>query len=548
MDYDVALVHPPAIYDFRKKPIFPGALGPTVERVQFIKAPLGMLSIADYLDRHGYKVLIDNLADRMVSSKAFDAETHIRNLSARIYAIDLHWHHHSQGAIQVAKVCKKLHPNSIVIIGGLSASIFHEEIVRKYEFVDAVVRGEAEKPFLELVRAFENHGRLTATPNLTFRTDTGTVCVTPLMEPSASLDEFEFTRFDLLEPKTSIFPPDMEPRGALVVCRGCVYNCVSCGGSAYSYRTYFGMKRPAFRSPGKIVEDIKRLNRQGIRFINLFQDPRMGGEKYWKELMATLRREDVDIDGLSIDLFTPADEEFVREVATIGAQVVLYICADSGAHAVRRAQGRCYSNEDLLKTVKLCHRYHIPVTVFLSVGLAGETRETIRQTWELCDTLFSLDHAALIKGSFGSIERSIPVGGPIIGPIILEPGSLAVDFPERHGYKLSFGNLEEYIEALSAPSWHQWRNYETNLLNKDALVELIFESIEYSIQEKEKYELYDKFQATAERFQAKADKMAVDEVDRIMTLQDRAERESRLQSLRGELDSFLKNINQDQGV
>jgi len=548
MDYDVILIHPPAIYDFRKKPLFSGALGPTVERVQFIKVPLGMLSIADYLDRHGYKVLIDNLADRMVSSKAFAAEEHIRNVSARIYAVGLHFHHHSQGAIEVAKLCKKLHPDSLVILGGLTATYFHEEIIRKFGFVDAVIRGEAEKPFLELIRAFENQGRLTATSNLTYRTDTGKVGVTPLMKQSANLDEFEFTRFDLLEPKTSIFPSDVQPRGHLQVCRGCRYNCVTCGGSAYSYRTYFGMKRPAFRSPGKIVEDIKRLNQQGIRFINLFQDPRMGGSKYWKELMAALRREKLDIDGLSMDLFTPADEEFVREVATIGKQVVLYICPDSGAYDVRRAQGRCYSNEDLLRTVKLCHRYHIPVTVFFSVGLAGETQETIRETWELWEQLCSLDQAALIKGSFGGIECRLPIGGPIIGPIILEPGSLACDFPVRYGYKAIFGNLEEYIEVLSAPSWHQWINYETNLLKRDALIELIFESIQYSIHQREKYGLYDKFRATVERFQAQADMIAVAEVDRIMNLQDRAERESRLKSLRDALDSFLKDVNQDQGV
>jgi hypothetical protein len=52
--------------------------------------------------------------------------------------------------------------------------------------------------------------------------------------------------------------------------------------------------------------------------------------------------------------------------------------------------------------------------------------------------------------------------------------------------------------------------------------------------------MYDKFQAAAERFKAKADMIAVDEVNRIMNLQDSAERELRLKSLRGDiLDSLL---------
>ncbi len=545
MGYDVVLIHPPTIYDFRTKPIFPGVLGHSVEHSQLIKVPLGMLSIADYLDRHGYNIVIDNLADRMVSSKTFDAEIHIRDLSARIYAIDLHWHHHSQGALEVARLCKKLHPDALVILGGLTATYFHEEIIRKYEFVDAVIRGEAEKPFLQLVKALDNHGKLTATPNLTFRTDNGEMCVTPLMEPSANLDEFDFTRFDLLEPQTSVFVSDTEARGALVLCRGCVYNCLTCGGSAYSYRTYLGMKRPAFASPAKVVEDIRRFSRQGIRFVNLFQDPRMGGDKYWKELMAALRGQDLGIDGLSMDLFAPADDEFIREVATLRTRVVLYLCADSGAFAVRRAQGRCYTNEELLKTVQLCHRYHLPVTVFLSIGLAGETQETIGETLGLCDELYALDRAALKRRSFEGIERSILGGGPVIGPILLDPGSLAFDFPEKHGYKVLFGNLEEYIQALSGPSWHQWRNYETNLLNKDGILQLIFQAIEYGIDRREEAGFWDEFHATVERSQAEADRIAVDEVDRIMNLSDRAERESRLQSLRDKIDSALEAVKQD---
>jgi B12-binding domain/radical SAM domain protein len=549
MNYDVILIHPPAIYDFRKKPLFSGALGPSVEQIQFIKVPIGMLGIANYLDRHGYKVIIDNLADRMVNSKDFDAEEHIKHCSAGVYAIDLHFHHHAQGAIEVARLIKKLHPSSLVIIGGFTATYFHEEIIQKYEFVDGVIRGEAEKPFLELMRTLEKCGKLADTPGLTYRTDTGEISISPLMQPNVSLDEFEFTRFDLLEPKTSVFPSDTEPRGNLVVCRGCTYNCITCGGSAYSYRKYFGMKRPVFRSPEKIVEDIKQLNEQGIRSIGLYQDPRMGGEKYWKELMAALRREKLAPGHLSIDLLAPANEEFVREVATTGKRVTFYICPDTGACDVRRAQGRCYSNEELLNTIKLAHGHHISVTPFFSVGLAGETRETIKETWELWDKLCSLDKMALDKGTFGrSVDSLAPVGGPIIGPIILEPGSLAFDFPDKYGYRLTFSNLEEYIKGLSQPSWHQWLNHETKQLDKDALIELIFESIEYSIYQRERYGVYDKSKATTERFQVKADRITVGEVDRIMGLEDEAERESGLRSLKNSRDYFLNSMRRSRAL
>lgn len=540
MNYDVILIHPPAIYDFRKRPIFPSTLA-TVDRIQYTKVPIGMLSIADYLDRHDYKIVIDNLADRMVNSTDFDAEEHIKNTSARIYAIDLHFHHHAQGAIEVARLCKQLHPDSLVILGGLTATYHHEEIIRKYEFIDAVIRGEAERPFLKFLRALEKNGKLTATPNLTCRTDGGEVSITPLMPPSDNLDEFEFTRFDLLEPRTSIFPQDKPPHGSLVVCRGCTYNCAICGGSAYAYKTYLGMCKPAFRSPAKIVEDMRKLNEQGIRFIGLYQDPRMGGEKYWKELVNSIRRANLDIESLNMDLLAPADEEFIREVATIGKQVIFYICPDTGACDVRKSLGRCYSNENLLNTIRICHRYHIPVTVFLSFGLAGETDENIKETWELWGELCKLDNAAINKGGFGSFGNYILKQGPILGPIMLDPCSLSTDFPEKYGYKKIFSNLEEYIQARFAPSWHQWLNYETEQLDKEALIELTLESIENFIRQREKHGVYNKNNAAADYFLVRADRIAVAEVNRIMNLPDDAERESRLRCLAEAIESPISS-------
>ncbi len=540
LEYDVVLIHPPAIYDFRKRTIFPGALA-TVERIQYPKVALGVLSIADYLDRNGYKVIIDNLADRMVNSNDFDVEEHVKKMTARVFAIGLHWHHHSQGAIEIAKLCKRLHPEALVVIGGLTATCFHEEIIRKYNFVDAVIRGEAEKPFLEFMKTLDKNGKVMGTPNLTYRLENGAAEVTPLMEADETLDEYEFTRFDLLDPVTSVFNPSAPPRGSLVVCRGCIHNCVSCGASAYSYRKYLGRTKPAFRSPERIIEDIRKLNAQGIRQIGLYQDPRMGGEEYWRGLMEALRTEKLEIERLTLDLLAPADAEFVREVATTGIETILYICPDTGCEEVRRRQGRPYSNEELIETIKLCHRYHLPVTVFFSAGLAGETQETMKETWELWDRICSLNKITINRGGVGDIGRCVLTDGPIMGPIIIEPGSLSFDFPGKYGYKVLYDTLEKYIEAQNKPSWHQWQNYETEELVGDGLTELTHGAVEgFILNRKETSELYSEEQAILDYLRAVADRIAVDEVNRIMQIENEVEKEDRLKSLNIALDSFLK--------
>ena len=538
--FDVILIHPPAVYDFRRKPLFPGAMGRTVESIQFNKVPIGMISIAEYLDRHGYKAVVDNLCDRMVTLPGFDVEEHLKACSARVFAIGLNFQQHAQGAVEIARLCKALHPDARVIMGGLTATRFHGEIVTKYPFVDGVVRAEGEKPMLELVRSLESGGKIAATPNLTWRDGDGAVRVNPLMPASRDLDDFEFTRFDLVDPATSIFIPDAPNRWSLAVCRGCTYNCAICGGSSYTYKKYLGMDRPAFRSPHKIVADMNQLVNDGIPFIGLYQDPRMAGKQYWRALMDAMSREKPAFERLSIDLLAPADEDFIRDIAKIDRRVILHLCPDTGCDAVRNRLGRHYSNRAFLETIRLCHKYRIPVTNFFSVGLAGETEQEARQTWELWSQLDALNHDAMARGDFGDIADSVPIGGQVLGPIVLDPGSQAFDAPEQFGYRLLYKNLEEYIQGLSQPVWHQGLNYEADRLVRRAIVELIHKSIEFTIDQREKYGFYSPPEAYYERCRVEADRVIVQKTDNLMKLQDPRERHMRIVSMRRNLDALEK--------
>jgi B12-binding domain/radical SAM domain protein len=539
MNYDVIFVHPPAIFDFRRKAIFPGVLGSSANGIQFTKVPIGLLSLAEYLDRHGYKVVLDNLGDRMVNDFAFDANQHLRDLSARVFAVGLHFQQHSQGALEVARLLKEHHPGSLVVLGGLTATCFHEEILRKYPFVDAVVRGEAEKAFLLLMRSLGNNNALTASPNLTYRHSSGKIEAASLLPPCRDLDEFEFTRFDLLQPRTSIFGSDNLPRWSLEVCRGCAFDCAICGGSAYTYRTYLGRDKPAFRSPARIIQDIHKLNQQGIRIIGLYQDPRLGGERYWRELLKLLKEERLDLDRLSLDLLIPADEDFIRAVSEINRPVTLHICPETGCDRVRSLLGRHYSSQDLLRTVRLCHKYLIPVTSFFSVGLAGETADSITETWELSEILSQQEQIALTTGQEWGVRSDVSLGGPIIGPVMIDPGSLAFDNPEKYGYQLLYKNLEDYIAALSQPSWHQWLNYQTNILSRDKIIDLILRSSAFSIDERQEYGYSTPYQADLERRKLKADIIALNEVARILSSGTSQEKEAGLKSLRKKMDEFV---------
>ncbi len=486
---DVMLIHPPSIYDFRKRVAFSGPIAYTVGEStdQFMIYPVGLLSIAEYLERFGYRAVVDNICDRMLNDSDFDVEQHIRKCTAKVFGIDLHWIVHSQGALEIARLCKILHPDSLVVLGGMTSSVFHEEIIQKYDFVDAVIRGESEKPFISLMQAFDKGFPLDSVPNVTCRDNRGNIVVSPMMVPDDSIDEYEYTRLDLLDTKGSIFNDSM-PAGyySLPICRGCIHNCASCGGSAYSYRKYFNRKKPAFRSPQKLVEDIIKLSRQGVKYVFLFQDPRMGGEKYWKELLRNLSKVTGKVSQITLELFGPADEEYLKALSCLGTNITLSMSPESMVENVRNAHGRRYNNEDIFRTMKLCKKYGLPIGIFTMLALANDTKETVQKDWQSWEKICQFN---VISPGTGSVHYGF---GPMI---LLDPGSLAFNYPEKYGYRLLFNNLEDYIYGMLLPSWHQWISYETEFLNKKEIASLIIDSLEYSIGLREKYGIYNKYDA-----------------------------------------------------
>jgi len=152
MSVDLILLHAPSVYDFRQRTILYGPVSDLIPPSPvFEMYPIGFTSIAEYLERSGYRVRIVNLAVRMLRDRNFNAEAMIERLEAPVFGIDLHWMVHCHGAIEVARIVKKHHPEAKVVFGGLSASYFYKELLQ-YPEIDYVIRGDStEEPLRQLM-------------------------------------------------------------------------------------------------------------------------------------------------------------------------------------------------------------------------------------------------------------------------------------------------------------------------------------------------------------------------------------------------------------
>jgi B12-binding domain/radical SAM domain protein len=477
MSVDLVLLHPPSVYDFRQKTILYGPVSDLIpSSFMFEMYPIGFTSIAEYLESAGYRVRIINLAVRMLNDRKFDAEALIRRLPAPVFGIDLHWLVSGHGAIEVAKIVKRCHPEAKVVVGGLSASYFYQELIQ-YPEIDYVMRGDStEEPLRQLMACLRNKSEPEEVPNLVWRDGQGKVRENPFSYVPADLSPVMVSHYANTV-RSVIRYRDLAsyapfkgwvdyPITAVLTCRGCTENCVICGGSAAAFRNFYHREKAVFRSPKSVAHDVKQIERFSRGPIFILGDLRQAGENYADEVLHLLEKNRVK-NQVILELFSPASAELLRQMSLSCPNFCLEISPESHDPEVRRASGRNYSNEDLEQTLSDaldvgCGR----LDMFFMIGLPKQTQKSVMDTIDYCDFLLQ---------KFNGDKRLSLFIAPLAP--FLDPGSLGFEQPQRHGYRILFRTLEEHRQALLAPSWKYSLNYETEWMTRQQIVDTAYEAI-----------------------------------------------------------------------
>ncbi|MDZ7334695.1 MAG: TIGR04190 family B12-binding domain/radical SAM domain protein [candidate division KSB1 bacterium] len=470
---DLILLHAPAIYDFRKRPNLLGPISDVVPSTPIFEMyPVGFSSLAEHLERHGIGVRIVNLAYRMLSDPKFDAEKMIASMRPVAFGIDLHWLVHAQGSLEVAAICKKYHPQIPVIFGGYSSTYFHDQLIR-YPQVDFVVKGDStEEPMLQLMMALKQGLDFTAIPNLTWKNQQGEIFSHPITYLPEDLNSFtnNYKKLFKLAVKyfdtksmTAIHDWWRYPITAVMTCRGCIHNCIICGGSKYGMKYYCNRLRPSFRDAERIVEDIREISRFTNGPIFIIGDLNQPGYDYADKVISGLKKLDIE-NQLVFELFEPAPENFFEKLGSAVANFNIEFSPESHDYGIRRKCGKRYTNEAIELNIQWalqrgCKKFDL----FFMIGLPHQTAESVLETVSYCGEL---------------LEKFGPRVVPFIAPLapFLDPGSIAFENPEKFGYKIFYHTLEDYRQALLKPSWKYFLSYETCWLSRDDIVSISYEA------------------------------------------------------------------------
>ena len=534
-------LHAPSVYDFRKKPIFYGPVSDVIPSSPvFEMYPMGFMTISTHLQMAGFKTRIVNIAGLMLADEKFDAEERIRKLDADVYFIDLHWMPHAHGALELAKIVKRHHPNARTEFGGFTSSYFYDELIRRPE-VDLVMRGDTtEIPTVKMMEALSKGEDLSSVPNLVWKDAGGKVHDNGLTYVQEDLDNIVFDYGVMIKnvmrtmDVTGSLPWygwDKVPLTSVFTVRGCTVNCAECGGSNSANKRVCCRSHPAFRSPEKLAEDMEGISNYMKAPIFIVGDIRQAGQGYCDRFLKAAKERRID-NHVVVELFNGASAEHFSNIdRTFEGGWSIEFSPDSFDESVRLALGEGYTNEAIEKTLPNafrngCSRFDL----FFMTGLPQQTRESAMQTaadakhlWDIVDK----DDGLFIYDS-------------PFAPFV-DPGSRAFEEPEKWGYKLRARTLEDHRRLLDSPSWKHVLSYETVWMDRDQIADTSYDAAIVL--------------TNAERDSGRIDDAAADErndrtevargimyrIDDILRIEDPEERDSKLWDIKEEGVRMMNN-------
>lgn len=478
-------IHAPAVYDFRERSIMYGPVSDMVPSTPIFEMyPLGLTTLCEYLERHGLRARIYNLAALMLHKKGFDVEHNLAALDSLVFGIDLHWMPHCHGAIEVARIMKRLHPDRPIAFGGLSSSVFHEELIA-YDCVDYVFRGDStEEPTRQLIariaRAERMHvpvGDLSDIPNLIWKDSTGAIHVNPLSWVPDTMDaislDYDYPMKGVLRHHDMLSFLPMKgwlryPVTASLTCRGCSRNCTTCGGSAYTYKNHFGRRAVAWRSPELLVRDIQHVQDHVWGPIFVLNDFLQAGPDFTRAFIEGLHGK--VRNPIGFEFFGPpnGDEDLYTLFDRNLDSWSIEISAESHDDEVRKAFGKGhYTMAQLEDTIieALRHPNCTRFDLYFMTGIPKQTAASVRETGAYVKHLYE---------RVGYDPRLVVMTSPMAP--FLDVGSIAFDNPDRYGYQLKAHTLAEHRERMTAPSWKHIMNYESTYMSTDEMVDATYDA------------------------------------------------------------------------
>ena len=286
-------------------------------------------------------------------------------------------HANRWGAIDIAKVAKKLQPKVKIVLGGIGATFLWQYLMTTYRQIDYCVVGEGEHPFLRLVELLKNRetNHIGTVPGIAFRKE-GKIVLTGPVEPVVDID-------------TLPNPARYFTFQHVVSSRGCPYNCAFCGSPQFWHR------KVRFHSPAYFVEQLELLYDKGVGYFYVSDDTFTLKRERVLAICRLIQKKRLAITWQAISRVNCIDEEMLYWMRKAGCIQISY-GVESGSERIRDFLNKNITTADIKRAFQLTRSYGILPRAYFIYGSPGENWETIQESVDLMQAIKPLDMASYI--------------------------------------------------------------------------------------------------------------------------------------------------------
>jgi len=264
-----------------------------------------------------------------------------------------------------------------IALCGPHVSVFPEQILSQYNFIDFILVGEYEFTLSELVSCLGSGLSLEKITGLAYR-ERGDIKVNSLRPSVDNLDSLPWPeREDVpIYKYNDGFAGLPTPNVQLWTSRGCPFQCIFCLWPQTIYRTHTYRKR----NPVDVVDEMGYLvKRYNFRAVYFDDDVFNIDKRHVLDICVEINRRKLRVPWAAMAKADLMDEETLESLAKAGLYAVKY----GVESADRNILNLCRKNLDLDKTLNVINftkRLGIKVHLAFCIGLPGETRDSIERT------------------------------------------------------------------------------------------------------------------------------------------------------------------------
>lgn len=296
--------------------------------------------------------------------------------------------------IRMIREIRKTAPKAFIVVGGSHFSHSAVDAMESVAEIDAVVVGEGEVTFLELLERLSACDNLTEVKGLVFRDKDGQIVRNEPRELMKDINHLPMPAWDLFEldryyfhshgvGKMKVVKKDREIAAGVMTTRGCPQSCVFCANSLN--------KKMRYLDPALAVDQLEVLQKKyGVKALNIYDDDFLTNQKHAAAFCEELLRRNCRFTWWCGARPARLDQDVLKLMKRAGCSCISF-GLENGTNEVLRKIRKNVTTEQVYEAMKVVGKVGFEkVNIFLILGLPGETPDTVDQTARFVQSLRSL--------------------------------------------------------------------------------------------------------------------------------------------------------------